>query len=61
MPSAETIAKEGVNLSEINAKFLQKIEEMTLYMIQQQKLIEKQQKLIETLEKRIGNIENNIH
>ncbi len=50
IPSAEEVAKEGVNLSEMNAKLLQKIEEMTLYMIQQQKEINE-------LKQRIDNVE----
>ena len=39
IPSAAEVAKEGVSLSEMNAKLLQKIEELTLYVIQQQKEI----------------------
>ncbi|MDC8002864.1 hypothetical protein POV27_02255 [Aureisphaera galaxeae] len=34
MPSAETVAKEGYNVSEMNAKLLEKVEELTLYVIQ---------------------------
>jgi hypothetical protein len=51
IPSSEEVAKDGINLSEMNAKLLQKIEEMTLYMIQQQQLIEK-------LEQRMNELEN---
>ncbi|SCY78205.1 tail fiber protein [Flavobacterium anhuiense] len=35
--SAEEMKKDGINLSEMNIKLLQKIEEMTLYMIEMKK------------------------
>jgi hypothetical protein len=38
--SAEEMQKNGINLSELNIKFLQKIEELTLYLIQQNKDME---------------------
>jgi trimeric autotransporter adhesin len=34
IPSAVEVAKDGVNLVEMDAKLLQKIEELTLYVIQ---------------------------
>jgi hypothetical protein len=40
IPDQETVEKDGVNLGEMNAKLLQKIEELTLYTITQQKEIE---------------------
>lgn len=40
MPSAAEVEKEGINLSEMQAKLLQKIEELTLYAIEQNKRIE---------------------
>lgn len=40
IPSAEEVVKSGINLAEMNAKLLQKIEELTLYVIQQQKEID---------------------
>lgn len=40
VPSAESMKKEGVDLSELNMTLLKKIEELTLYTIQQQKEIE---------------------
>jgi len=39
IPSEEEVLKNGINLGEMNAKLLQKIEEMTLYMIEQNKQI----------------------
>ncbi len=40
IPSAKEVKREGINIGEINAKFLQKIEELTLYIIEQNKRID---------------------
>ena len=40
IPSAEEALEKGVQLGEMNTKLLQKIEELTLYAIQQQKAID---------------------
>lgn len=42
--SAEDMKKDGINLSEMNIKLLQKIEEMTLHMIEMKKEIEQLKK-----------------
>ena len=52
IPSTKETNK-GVNLGDMNSKLLQKVEELTLYIIQQQKDIEKQQKEIEELKTEI--------
>jgi hypothetical protein len=39
--SAKEMQKDGINLSEMNIKLLQKVEELTLYVIEQNKRIEK--------------------
>jgi hypothetical protein len=39
IPSEKEVLKNGINLGDMNAKLLQKIEEMTLYMIEQNKQI----------------------
>lgn len=39
MPSAEEVAEQGVNLGEMDAKLLEKIEELTLYIIEQEERI----------------------
>ena len=46
IPSASEVAKDGIDVASMDAKLLQKIEELTLYVIQQQKEIDelKQQK-----------------
>ncbi|KRB56699.1 hypothetical protein ASD98_08385 [Flavobacterium sp. Root186] len=49
IPSEEEVLKNGINLGEMNSKLLQKIEELTLYSIQQNKKIEEQAKEIEAL------------
>ncbi len=49
IPSAKQVAKNGIKLGEMDAKLLQKIEELTLYTIQQEKKLEKQNKDIEEL------------
>lgn len=49
IPSQEEIKEEGINLGEMDAKLLQKIEELMLYTIQQQKEIEDLKKEIQDL------------
>lgn len=57
IPSEEEVLKNGISLGEMNIKLLQKIEELTLYTIEQQKNTEKQNKVIETLIKRLEVVE----
>lgn len=40
MPSAAQVEKDGINTGEMNLLLLKKVEELTLYVIQQQKEIE---------------------
>lgn len=40
IPTAGDVAKDGIDVAEMDAKLLQKIEELTLYVIQQQKEID---------------------
>jgi|GEM_PF-3689958 len=51
VPSAENVVKEGINVNEISATLLKKIEELTLYTIELQKQLEKQQQEINSLKK----------
>lgn len=46
IPSASEVANDGIDVMEMDAKLLQKIEELTLYVIQQQKEIENLKKQI---------------
>ncbi|WP_158829385.1 hypothetical protein [Mucilaginibacter lacusdianchii] len=56
MPSAKEVAKEGVNLGEMIKLQTQKIEELTLYLIQQQEEIKQLKKQIQTLPKKRRSI-----
>jgi hypothetical protein len=40
IPSAEIVAKEGIDLGEMNAKLLEKIEQLTLYIVEINKRLE---------------------
>ncbi|MBP1221763.1 hypothetical protein [Flavobacterium sp. 1355] len=44
IPNEEEVLKNGINLGEMNAKLLQKIEELTLYVIEQNKRLDKVEK-----------------
>ncbi len=48
IPSAKEMEANGVELGEMNMLLLKKIEELTLYTIEQDKALKQQQKLIET-------------
>ncbi|PWB18646.1 cell wall anchor protein, partial [Flavobacterium sp. HTF] len=56
IPSEEEVLKNGINLGEMNSKLLQKIEELTLYSIDQNKKIEEQAKEIEALKSLVSRI-----
>ncbi len=58
VPSASTVVKEGIDVAKMDAKLLEKIEELMLYTIQQEKLLKQQQATIEKLLKHIENTEN---
>ena len=57
IPSAAEATTNGVNLAEINAKLLQKIEELTLYVIEQNNRLKVQSEEINSLKGRIGNLQ----
>jgi len=46
IPSAKEVGENGVNIGEMNIKLLRKVEELTLYLIEQDKKIEDLQKRI---------------
>ncbi len=66
IPSAKEVAQNGIFLGQMDAKLLQKIEELTLYTIQQEKKIktleaektktEKLEKEVETLKKLVSQL-----
>ena len=51
--SAIQMQEEGVNQSEMNQKLLQKIEELTLYLIQQNKIMSNQSQIIDNQNKKL--------
>lgn len=57
IPSGKQVIEEGISLSEMQAKLLQKIEELTLYTIEQNKRLDEQQRLILEQNKRIEELE----
>ncbi|WP_175392650.1 LamG domain-containing protein [Aquimarina megaterium] len=57
IPSAIEMEKNGVELGIMNMKLLEKIEELTLYTIAQEKQLKEQQKINEVLEARLKKIE----
>jgi len=56
IPSAATIEETGQDLGEMQKLQMQKIEELTLYIIQQNKLIEAQNKRIEIMEAQLAEL-----
>jgi hypothetical protein len=65
IPTTAEVKENGISVGEMNAKLLQKIEELTLYTLQQQELIEvvlknneTQEKMNIDLQKRIKQLEN---
>ncbi|GGA93380.1 hypothetical protein [Puia dinghuensis] len=57
MPSAETVAKTGIDLGNNQAVLLKKIEELTLYLIEQDKTIQAYKEKFDEQEKRIERLE----
>jgi len=65
IPNEEEVLNNGINLGEMNSKLLQKIEELTLYLIEQNKKTEElktfisdQNKVISEQNKRLEKLEN---
>ena len=51
IPSAKEVAENGIFLGEMDSKLLQKIEELTLYIIDMNKQLKSQSERVEKLEK----------
>ncbi|MBS7256145.1 hypothetical protein [Flavobacterium branchiicola] len=60
IPNEEEVLKNGVNLGEMNAKLLQKIEELTLYMIEMKKENEEMKKDNLNIKKKQTELEKQI-
>lgn len=56
VPSAEELKNEGLDLGEMQAKQMEKIEELTLYVIEQNKKLERQEKEIEELKSLVNSL-----
>lgn len=56
VPSATDVKENGINLGEMDNVLLMKIEELTLYIIQQQKYATQQQEQIEELQRQINEL-----
>lgn len=59
IPSAEEVAQNGIHLGEMNSKLLQKIEELTLYMIEFNKVVQKLQEENKELKEKVSLLEMN--
>ena len=55
VPSAQEVGEQGVNLGNMNAVLLEKIEELTLYLLDQNETIQNQQKQIEILQQHMNS------
>lgn len=64
MPWAEQVARDGLSLAEMNAKLLKKVEELTLYLIQEKEedLVnrDRQKKLYEQQQREINQLKNQL-
>ena len=56
IPSAKEVEKNGIYLGEMDAKLLQKIEELTLYTIEQEKKLKSQEKQFHQQQKEIEEL-----
>ncbi|WP_456313323.1 hypothetical protein [Pseudomonas shirazensis] len=55
IPSEKEVLNNGLNLGEMDAKLLQKIEELTLYIIDLNKKLEQQNQELDTIKKKLQN------
>jgi len=60
VPSEKEVLRDGLDLGDNQTVLLKKIEELTLYLIEQNKKIIEQQKQIEEQQKKINNLEKKI-
>jgi hypothetical protein len=58
IPSANEIEKNGLRLAEMNMSLLKKVEELTLYAIEQEKKLNNQSTVIDSLKKENENFKN---
>lgn len=58
IPSAKEMEASGVGLAEMNMKLLQKIEELTLHLIEQHTTLKNQSEEIQSLKDKVAKLEN---
>jgi hypothetical protein len=58
VPSANEVVEQGIDMAKMDAKLLEKIEELTLYMIEMDKKNAAQEKQIMELSNKIKTLEN---
>ncbi|PWG77943.1 hypothetical protein DDR33_24850 [Pararcticibacter amylolyticus] len=61
MPVAEDVKENGIDLGEMNSKLLRKVEELTLYLIEQGKKNEEQLRLIGVLQQEVRSLKECIN
>jgi len=60
IPSADEVKKNGVSIGDMQAKLLQKVEELTLHVIEQNKKLENLKTENETLKKQMSGLQQNV-
>ncbi len=60
VPSAEAVVKDGIDIAQMDAKLLQKIEELTLYVIEQQKHIQRQETQLKVYRQELEQVKQQI-
>ena len=58
VPTAKQMVENGVNLGELNIKLLQKVEELTLYLIEKEKELNQERLKNQSQEERIARLES---
>ncbi|MGF7076232.1 hypothetical protein [Mucilaginibacter sp. 3215] len=59
IPSEQEILKDGLNVGEMNKLLMKKVEELTLYLIENERKDKEKDKLLTGMQKRITELENN--
>jgi len=60
IPSEKEMKEKGVSIGDMQAKLLQKVEELTLYMIEQNRKLENLKAENETLKKQVSGLSERI-
>ncbi len=61
IPSAKTMEKNGINVGDLNMKLLQKVEELTLYLIEKDKQVKQQQEEINQLKSQLQRLAKKVN